>query len=155
MPKANKQNVEPLVLDTYLAVIKNSLGAKMFRNYYAKVDGRKTDIMRDGELSCAFFVSSVLTLAKLIKNVHGTVDTTVKDLLDTGWVKIAKPKIGSVLVWEAIDFGGGEAHKHIGFYVGDGMAISNSDKLKCPVEHEWNFNSKRKLELILWYPLVK
>lgn len=146
----NKQKITPLIFDTYLVVIKNSVGSKLFRNFYAKVNGKKTDIMRNGELSCAFYISSVLALFKFIKKVHGTVDSTVKDLKESGWTQVSKPKIGSVLVWERIDFEDGDAHKHIGFFVGGNKAISNSYKLGYPVEHNWDFNDKRKIDLILW-----
>ena len=150
-----KQEIIPLVLDTYLAVIKNSLGSTMFRNFYAEVDGKRTDIMRDGELSCAFYVSSVIVLFKLISGIHGTVDSTVKDLKESGWEEIKKPKVGSMLVWEKMDFGDNDPHKHIGFFVGDDKAISNSYTLGYPVEHSWDFDSKRKVEMILWNPKLK
>jgi len=148
--KNNKQKVIPLIFDTYLIVVKNSIGSKLFRNFYAKVNGRKVDIMRNGELSCAFYVSSVLALFKFIKEAHGTVDSTVKDLKKSGWKKVDKPKIGSILVWEKIDFGSNDIHKHIGFFIGDNKAISNSYKLGHPVEHHWSFRAKRKVDMIFW-----
>lgn len=150
----NKKEITPLFFDTYLAVIKNSVGSKLFRNFYAKVDGKKTDIMHNGELSCAFYVSSVLALFKFIKEIHGTVDSTVKDLKESGWRKIDKPKVGSILVWEKIDFGNGDIHKHIGFFVGRNKAVSNSYKLNYPVVHSWSFNAKRKVDMILWNPRI-
>ncbi len=150
----DKQKIIPLVFDTYLAVIKNSIGSKIFRNFYARVNSKRTDIMRNGELSCAFYVSSVLALFKFIKEVHGTVDSTVKDLKKSGWKRISKPKIGSVLVWEKIDFGDNDIHKHIGFFIGGNKAISNSYKLRHPIEHSWNFGAKRKVDAILWNPKI-
>lgn len=154
MPKNNKQKIAPLVFDTYLVAIKNSIGSKTFRNFYARVDGKKVDIMQNGELSCAFFVSSVLALFKFIKGAHATVDSTVKDLRKSGWKKISKPKIGSVLIWEKADFGNNDAHKHIGFFIGDNKAVSNSNKLGYPVKHDWNFGAKRKIDAILWNPRI-
>jgi hypothetical protein len=94
----NKIKVTPLVLETYLAVIKNSVGSKMFRNFYAEVNGKPTDIMKNGDVSCAFFASSILVLFKLIKETHGTVDSTINDLKESGWLEIKKPKAGSVLI---------------------------------------------------------
>ncbi len=145
-----KQKIIPLIFDTYIAVIKNSIGSKLFRNFYAKVDGKKLDIMNNGELSCAFYVSSILVLFSFIKKVHGTVDSTVKDLQQSGWRVIKKPKIGSIIVWEKMDFKKGDSHKHIGFYIGNNQAISNSYKLGYPIKHHLTFNNKRKVELILW-----
>ena len=85
----------------------------------------------------------------MIKEVHLTVDSTVKDLEKSGWKKIKKPKIGSILVWESLAFNS-EAHKHVGFFIGNNKAISNSYKKGCPVEHSWNFNGKRKVDFIFW-----
>ena len=141
--------VKPLIFNTYIAVIKNSVGSALFKNYYAKVNGKKKDIMRQGELSCAFYASSVLVLFKLIKEVHGTVDSTTNDLKKSGWKAIKKPRLGSILVWEKLDFGG-ETHKHIGFYIGNNKAISNSYQLGYPFIHHWSFNNKRKVDFIFW-----
>jgi len=150
-----KQKVIPILFDTYIAVIKNSVGSKIFRNSYAKINNKKTDILQNGNLSCAFFISSILVLFKLIKEIHGTVDETVRDLEQSGWQKITKPKIGSVIVWEKIDFGNKDFHKHIGFYIGNNKAISNSSKWKYPTIHRWTYGIKRnkpvrKVEAIFW-----
>lgn len=150
-----KQKIVPLIFDTYLAVIKNSVGSKLFRNFYAKVNGKRTDIMRNGDLSCAFYVSSVLVLFQMINKIHGTVDSTVLDLKKSGWRIIKKPKIGSVLVWEKIDFGKNNIHRHIGFYIGNNKAISNSCESGYPVRHYWTFGGKRKIEMILWNPKLE
>lgn len=151
---AKNQKVILLIADTYLAVIKNSIGSKIFRNLYAKVDGKKEDITRNGELSCAFYTSSILALAKQIKEVHATVNSTVKDLQKSGWKIIKKPKVGSVLVWEKADFGNNSIHKHIGFYIGKSKAISNSYKRGYPIKHNWIF-ANRKIEAIFWNPKLK
>jgi hypothetical protein len=141
--------VIPILLDTYLSVIENSPGTKMFRNLFANIDGKRTDITQNGELSCAFFVTSVLLMFKLIKEPHATVSGTVKDLKDSGWTEIESPKIGSILIWEERDLGTESFHKHVGFYVGDGKAVSNDYKSGVPEKHDWNYND-RKVELILW-----
>jgi len=154
MPK-NKQKIIPLIFDTYIAVIKNSIGSKLFRNFYAKVDGKKLDIMNNGELSCAFYTSSISVLFDFIKKVHGTVNSTIKDLRGAGWKVIKKPKIGSVMVWEKMIFKKGDIHKHIGFYIGNNQAISNNYKFGYPTKHHWTFNNKRKVELILWNKKLK
>ena len=154
-----KQKVIPILFDTYIAVIKNSVGSKIFRNSYAKVNGKKKDILKNGEVSCAFFVSSILALFPLFGLIkyppHGTVDGTVRDLEQSGWKKIKKPKIGSIIVWEKIDFGDKDFHKHIGFYIGNNKAISNSSKWKYPTIHRWTYGIKenrpvRKIEAIFW-----
>jgi len=146
------KNVVPLVFETYQAIVKNSVGSNLFRNFYAKVHGKKTDIMNDGDLSCAFFVSSILTLLGFIKGTHGTVDATVRDLRASGWKAVRTPKAGSVLVWEQRNFGKDNSHKHIGFFIGNGLAVSNISAKKQPRKHPWNFQGKRKVDLILWHP---
>lgn len=145
----------PLYFDTYLAAIKNSVGSKIFRNFYVKVGGKKKDVMNNGELSCAFYVSSILALFKYIKEPHGAVLATVEDIQKAGWTKINKPIIGSVLVWEKIDFGSNDLHAHIGFYIGKDIAISNNYKLGYPTEHNWTFNGMRKIDSIWWNAKLK
>ena len=142
--------VTPILFDSYIVAIKNSVGTKMFRNYYALVDREQHDIMKNGDLSCAFYVSSVLRIFDLINEVHRTVDGAVSDMKKSRWRKIKKPKIGAVLVWEKKDFGD-VYHKHIGFYIGDSKAISNSAQKKTPVIHNWTFQNTRKVEATYWH----
>lgn len=141
--------------DTYLAMIHNSLGSKMFRTVYAVIDKKKKDILENGRVACALYVSSLLVIHKLIGEIHATVDSTVKALEKSGWKKISKPRIGCIIVWEKVDFGKNDLHKHIGFYIGNNQAISNSSKRGCPVKHNLTFNGKRKIELLLWHQKLK
>ena len=155
-PTMKKQKVIPILFDTYIAVIKNSVGSKIFRNSYAKINDKKTDILQNGNLSCAFFVSSILVLFKLIKEIHSTVNGTVKDLECSDWQKIKKPKIGSIIVWEKNH----NFHKHIGFYIDNNKAISTNQKLKCPAVHHWTYGVKenkpiRKIEAIFYNKKLK
>ncbi len=115
MPKNQKPKI--CLKDSYLSVIKNSIGTKMFRNFYCRINRKKKDILKNGELSCAFFVSSILTIFGLIEKIHCAVDGAIEDLKKFDWKKIKKLKIGSVILWEA-KANGKETHKHIGFYVG-------------------------------------
>ncbi len=149
MNQAPPAKPKPLIKESYLAAIQNSLGSKLFRNFYAEIDGEKQDIMRGGELSCAFFVSSLATLFGLCSKVHGTVKGATEDLAQSGWTKVKKPKPGAILVWEALDFGG-ESHQHIGFWVGQDEAISNSTNKRTPAKHHWTFEGKRKVLAIWW-----
>lgn len=145
----------PSYFETYLATIKNSQGTKLFKNFYAKVNGKETDITKNGILSCAFYASNILHMSKLINSPHVTVSGTIADLEKHGWQKIKRPKIGSVLVWEAIMDRDGNPHRHIGFYIGHDQAISNNSKKGYPVAHHWTFGNKknkpvRKVENIYW-----
>ena len=146
---AGKQKVKLLIYDTYLAVIKNSVGSKLFRNLYLVKNDKIIDALNNGQFSCAVFVSWILRIFYLITEGHATVDGLMKDLKKSGWYKIEKPKIGSILVWEEI-FLNGTLNKHIGFYIGNKKAISNSRDKKTPVKHHWTFGGKRKIESIFW-----
>lgn len=50
--------------------------------------------------------------------------------------------------------GNNDIHKHIGFYVGNGKAVSTSSKHNHPIEHGWTFTN-RKIELVFWNPKLK
>lgn len=141
---------KPIKLErkTYLSVIENSVGTKLFKNFFIKKDDNEVDAMQNGQLSCAFFVSGILSMFNLILSIHGTVKNTVEDLEKSNWVKVDEPKPGSVIVWEEINFGNGDVHKHIGFYIGNNNAISNSYLKGIPVKHNWTFEGKRKIEAI-------
>lgn len=144
-----------LLFDSYIQAIKNSVGSNLFRNFYLEINGKKIDVLEDGNLSCAKFVSSILYTHKLIKNMHTTVAGTVADLKISGWSKIKKPRLGAILVWEAKKFESGNIHKHIGFYMGEGQAISNRYEKRQPLKHHWTFGAKngqpvRKIEQIFW-----
>lgn len=149
-----QEKLKILLYDSYIQTVKNSIGSNLFRNLYAKIDERKKDILENGNLSCAVFVSSVLYLFKLASDLHSTVTGTVVDLKKSGWIEIKKPQPGAILVWEIKKFKNGQ-HKHIGFYVGNGKAISNRREKRHPVVHHWTFGAKksqpvRKVEQIFW-----
>lgn len=143
-----KPKVVRRIFDSYLAVIENSVGSYMFKNLYADVDGVKKDVTEDGWLSCAFYVSTILHMFGFNKGVHGTVESTVKDLKENGWVEIDEPVVGSVIVWKPGKTTNG--HSHIGFYIGEGQAISNDSWKKYPIKYDWKFNGKREVSSILW-----
>lgn len=150
--KQKKVKVEPLLFDSYLAMIKNSVGTNLFRNFYAKINGKKKDVTKDGDGSCVFFVSAILTLMNLLEEIHLIVAKTVKDMEKSGWYKIKKPRAGAVIVWKKSKH---YDEKHIGFYVGRGIAISNSSSESVPKNHHWTFDGKRKVEAIYWHRKLK
>jgi len=121
---------------TYLSLIVNSVHSPMFRHMYAMVYGEYQDVMRGGELSCAYFVSFILTGFGLIKKTHATVSSTVKDLEESSWYPIPIDDVGAgdVIVWDEIVFGN-EKHMHIGFAVSSTEAVSNNAELKTPQKH--------------------
>ncbi len=147
-----KQKIKFLIKETYLSVIKNSVGSKTYRSAYAKVNGRKKDILENGNLSCAYFVSSILTVFKLINTPHTTVKSTIKDMQKNGWHEIKRPRNDCVLVWGEKYFKeSGETHSHIGFYIGKQKAISNNSKKSTPTIHSYKKHDGRTIEKIFWH----
>jgi hypothetical protein len=139
----------------YLTMIENAAKGEnlMFRNLYVEIGGKKKDVLDDGKLSCAVFASSVLYLNKMINDLHATVKRTVEDLFDSGWRETNELQPGAVLVWEKKDSGDGQSHAHIGFYIGNDMAVSNNSyNGGVPTKHHYTYNNTRKIEKILWYP---
>lgn len=155
MPK-----IQPLLFDNYLSVIHGAPGSRMFRKFYALVDGKKKEISEGGNLSCGWFAAFILKYFDLIQEPHMTVDGTLRDMEASGWKKIAKPKIGCVLLWGTQDDERSKAyssgHRHIGFYIGKDRAISNQPSKGVPGEHHWTFGTKggkpvRRVEGMFWH----
>ena len=148
MFRTKKEDVVIITYDSYLAAIKNSVNTHLYRNFYAKVNNKKEDIVKNGELSCAYFASSILVIFDLIEAIHLTVDGTEKDLKRSGWDKKNKPEIGCVLIWVAKKYKDGGIHRHMGFYIGKDKAVSNDHEKGSPKVHHWTYAGKRKIEAI-------
>ena len=124
-----------------MSVVEKSVGTKMFQTIYAEVNGRKTDITKDGDLSCAFFVTGVLSMFDLVDRVHATVKGTVIAMEVAGWKETKNLKPGVVIKWgPSID--GNFTHEHLGFFVGDDQAISNIHYQRIPGRHHYTFGKK-------------
>ncbi len=140
---------ERLYFKTYIAMLHNSVGSKMFNNFYVRTsaDG-EFDAMEGGSNACAFYVSSILTIFSKISGVHGTVNSLINDLQASGWQIESKPRAGDVLVWEAADFCDGR-YQHTGFYLGDERAVSTSYRNREVADHDWHFGDEnRQIEQI-------
>lgn len=156
MTKISQIKIAPILKKSYLKMIENSIGARLFQNFYVDIDGKKHDAVKAGRLSCAFFVSSILNNFGLIRQSHLTVNNTVKDMRKSGWTEIGKPKKGAILVWEKKVDQKGNIHKHIGFYISNKQAISNSFHRRIPVCHHWTFGQRgsksyRRIITIFWH----
>ena len=145
----------------YLQVIKASQGSKMFQRFYVLDNNKKRDILKNGQLSCARYVSSILKLFDLISETHATVDGTMKDMLENDWQPTKKLIPGNVLVWEEKKYPNGQLHRHNGFYLGNNKAISNSSKKGIPIVHYITYGQtkegqrKRKIIQILTHPIIE
>jgi len=126
---------------TLFKLIENSIGSKLFRNnYFIDSKLQSKDILKNGQLACAFYVSSLLYLTKFISDLHTTVEGTIKDLEKNGWYKIDKPKKGAIVLWDKKS-----AHFHIGFCWNKNKAISNSSSKKSPIIHPLNYQNRKIL----------
>lgn len=148
--------VKPLFFETYIAVIKNSVGTKMFQTFWAEVDGEKTDVTDAGRISCGFFVSNVLLMFGLIKEGHTTVDATLIDMKNSGWEEISEPREGCVIYWEKLTRND-TTNEHIGFYIGNDEAVCNDPDEGAPHIRHWTYGEtdgkpNRKVEGIYWHP---
>lgn len=131
----NQPQVVRRVLDSYLAFACNSVGSRSWSQYYADIDGVKTEIVHDGARACAYFVSSVLRTFNLIELVHMTVPSVLRDMVQFGWTKIDSPRAGAIVAYENIVIEE-EIFPHIGICIATDEVISNSDKAGAPVRHE-------------------
>ncbi|HYC79440.1 MAG TPA: NlpC/P60 family protein [Candidatus Binatia bacterium] len=147
----NERSFKYLLPESYLAYIKNSVGTKMFRTFYVRDEkGKIYDVLKNGDLSCAVFVSTVLRNFDLIEKLHFTTIRTVEDLVQSGWkkVKTGDMKPGDVIVWEKKPVRSGGDVPHIGFYVGNNQAVSNSSKTGMIQKHHVTYKTKRNIEAV-------
>jgi hypothetical protein len=136
-----------LLKKNYLSALNLSEGIKTFKHVYADIDGKVKDIVEDGDLACAEFACFMLLPFKLISEMHATVAGAVQDLKKKGWYEIQDLKEGAVLIWEK---DAGNPHMHIGFYLGNGKAVSNSSEKKESAVHDYRHKG-REVSKILWH----
>ena len=151
--------ITPLLRESYLVMIRKSVGSRLFQSFIARDEKRSRDILENGRLSCAAFVSWILHHFGLIAEPHATVNGTVEDLAASGWKHISRPRPGAVLLWSGIRYPDGEMHRHIGFFLGGKTAVSNSTATRRPVRHHWTFGAKkgaprRPVENIFFHPML-
>lgn len=137
----------------FLLSVQNSIGSQLFRSY---LDKEGNDVLKDGDLSCAYYMSSIMLLHGLIDRAHFTVPGTLEAMEAYGWYKIQTLKVGCVVVWGSVHQNGAD-HKHLGIYVGEGQAISNRSSLGMPGEHPLHYSgldkdgAKKKAPILAMY----
>ena len=143
-----------LKFESYLKTIKNSVGSKIFRTCYVTDGRKKFDVYKNGEVSCAFFVSGILLLFKLIDRPHATVKTTIEKMNQKGWKRRrnSRPKPGDIIIWEKMLHGNNKMHQHIGFYINNNKAVSNCFKKRTPKMHHYKYGGKRKIVTAYYWP---
>jgi len=143
------KNIIKLRKETYLRMIKNSPGTRLFNSIFIKFKntGKILDILKNGEYSCAFFVSGILTLLKYLNSPHATVKSIREALIKKKWKRTRKGPVqpGDVLIWEEMIFPDGTKNQHIGFALNKKQAVSTNYKKRKVVKHHITFNNKRKI----------
>ncbi len=140
-------------LQNLLLSVKNSIGTQLFRSYF--IDDNQ-DVLCDGDLSCAYFISSILLIHGLIDRAHFTVSGTIFAMQNSGWHEIKIIKEGCIVVWGSVHQNGAD-HKHLGVYIGEGQAISNRSSLGMPGEHSLHYSgldkdgNKKKAPVLAYY----
>jgi hypothetical protein len=142
-------------------LIRQSVGSPLFQYLPALQDGKRVNLVQDGDLSCALYESRLLQWAGLLggHNPFATVNSLQRHL-DTceGWScteeDVSIVPEGSVIFWGpavgvhslALAITGGsvssvrsngrpdDSHRHVGFIVKDG-AVSHSSYDRTPQFH--------------------
>lgn len=144
-------NLIKLVRRNLILSLRASVGTTIFQNFYVrrKSDSKELDTMEGGELSCAFYVSSMLAIYGLIDRAHSVVETTVARMQEAGWRETKVPRPGAVAVWPAY-----QGHEHIGFVLDVDEYISNSLTKRTPHLHEQRLPDGRMPKAYYWHPVL-
>src|SRR3569623_1140484 len=112
-------NIERLPKETLRKMIQNAPDTRLFNSLFVryKDSGEVKDACNDGEYSCAFFVSSLLTLTGYLERPHATVAGLREKMLGLPIqkVELADAQAGDVIFWDKIVFDNGEANEPVGF----------------------------------------
>lgn len=157
---------------SYLSMIQNSVWSSLWKHLYiTKENGNTQDILQDGNVSCAYFVSCILKTFGLCGASFANVKSLQKHLLEYWWQSIPKGTVPdqitrwSIIIREAKEWSNKEdiywnhknSHYHIGFYMGNEQAISNmSDAFvsewvepRTPQIHHFTYQDTRPIHSIL------
>jgi len=141
-------NIEILRKETLIKLIENSVGSRMFRSLFVRYrdGGEIKDILNNGEISCAYFVSSLLYITDMINKPRATVMSVERFLKESGqWeeVDLKHAEAGDVVVWEKQVFPDGKEHAHIGFIISKDEAVSTDNKQKRVARHPVTLDNRK------------
>ncbi len=149
------KNTVVLLEKTYQTMVKNSEGTKMFNSLFVqtKETGMVQDILQDGMYSCAFFVSTLLVMFRVIDEPCTTVNSLQKKIIQgkQKFYQISQPECGDIVFWEEITFEDGSKNKHVGLALNAQEAVSTNFREKKVSKHHITFgmdkegNPKRKI----------
>lgn len=121
-----------LTLKNLLSYIHGAVGTELFQNIYVRdSNGRQFDALAGGERSCAYVVSTILTMCGLIDRPHAVTATTLEAMKAAGWQAAEKPVAGAVACWPPSD----SQPAHIGFYLDEQTYMSNSSAHRVATLH--------------------
>lgn len=133
---------------TYLAMIWGSIDSREYQKVFIRTPTGSIDATDGGNFSCAIYVSSVLSRCGLTTGgMHATVAETIRDMCESGWYEVHySPETahllptGCVILWgQAGVCSDGRLHRHIGFFIGNGEAVSNHPVDRVPKRHHITF----------------
>lgn len=140
-----------------VTMAQNACGSNQYRNYY--VDD--CDILKNGDLSCAWFVSSLLVCNRLIDGVSFTVRGLETRLQESPcWDEVhfdllfGNLKPGDIIFWDSIPFKK-EKHYHVGIYTGSENAISNRSLTGQPGKHHIRYTGLSDNDELNEVPILK
>ena len=140
--------------ETYLKNIEDSVGSEQFRSLFAQREGGEVkDILEDGNLSCAYFVSSVLCLFDMIDKKRATV-RSLKIFVesDERWDKVSLAEVepGDLVFYTGREFTPGNTHAHVGFVINNHEAVSTSDQTKAVAKHPLKYHPVESVWRYSW-----
>jgi|AntAceMinimDraft_13_1070369.scaffolds.fasta_scaffold106820_2 hypothetical protein len=129
-------------------IAKNFEGSNGFRNYF---DVNQKDILDDGDLSCAIYISTVLVMCRLTEGVSFTVSgllTRIRNsdnFIEYAYTSIGDLLPGDIVVWDSLK---DDQNKHVGIFLGgefvDKNAISNRSSQGSPGRHSVLYTGRDK-----------
>jgi hypothetical protein len=146
------------IVDWRKHVIEESIGNKIWQYFpIIRKDGR-VDVINRGRLGCYLYVSMINIMTALSETHPGTwVAQAEEQLSESGWFQVqGTPRsVTDIVIW-----GEQDGHQHIGFYMGDDMAISMHDDPddptgpRTPRRHHLTFEGTRAVEQIWTHPAL-
>ena len=127
---------------TLIYIAKNSVGSKMWsKSFILDSEGNVHDLYEDGNLSCAYHISTTLKMCELWKNeAIANVDSLVNKLPENGWTQIDEPRPGALIVYGKNQLHRAWATKHVGILVGSDEVVSNGSNESHIIEsHPINY----------------
>ena len=137
--------------------LRASVGNQLFRRWYIASDEKIVDVVQGGNLSCALYVSSILTLLGLLKEpkVHTCIRTLVPALKESDWRETtATLQTGMIIEWAQKRGESGNMHGHVGFVLDEHRAISTNDLLGTPEIHSIHTHKGREPRAYYAHPLL-